>query len=159
MKLSLLRVIFVAVPECILMVYVGLGLLGVKTTVKNYLVIGVVGAGSLWFIDNLLNLYGLHSILSIIILGVLINIVVDVEIKQSIIVILIGMIILAIGDLIFVTLIVKISNLNVGLIGEQDYLYLLCMYLGMIPLLITAYSIYRFDITLIKLAGDRDEVI
>ncbi|KXS42355.1 MULTISPECIES: hypothetical protein [unclassified Candidatus Frackibacter] len=153
MSLSILQVFLGTFPESILMTYVGLGILGIKSTLKNYLKIGICYNIILVLARNL---YGLHSIILCMVLSILIKIIINIDWKLSIMSAIIGFIIMFMGEALVLPVAFQYLNVNIQEVHKSLSLYFGLFYLSKVPLLISALSIYFLEFNIKGMLNDEE---
>lgn len=87
--------VFQSIPESIVLVVLGLGLLGEYPGIPSIVVIGVIGSVTSYFIRRLPLEFGVHTFLSIIVLAVLMRFILKIAVSKGILAAFLG--ILAVG--------------------------------------------------------------
>ncbi|WP_018249441.1 hypothetical protein [Orenia marismortui] len=146
MKLSLVKFIFNGFPEVLLLLYVSVGLLGLRMSVEEYIKVGMINLFILAFIREYLDLFGLHTFIGLIIIIFSINYLLEVDIMKIIISMFISFILLFIGETFTFSLMVNSLGVDIEEINNNLKLYFMVVYGAKIPLLITALAIYKFDL-------------
>ncbi|MCK8824556.1 hypothetical protein [Fuchsiella alkaliacetigena] len=160
MELKIIQLITMGLLEVFLMTYVGLGLLGIKTTIVRHLQIGVIYVLGIWITRNLLQLYGLHTLLLCILLIVLIKFIVKIDWQIAIIAVLLGFVILFIGEAIFLQIVIRYLNVNMEkFVTKSSPLFLILHIITHFFLLFSAVLVKFFEIKIINLAGEENDKI
>ncbi|MCK8826863.1 hypothetical protein MWH25_03760 [Natroniella acetigena] len=157
MKVSLWRMILAGIPESLLLAYVSLGLVGVKTEVKGYLKVGIAYTSGMILLRYVFQFHGLHSLLLILLLMTLLKLIVKVDLKLAVIGVLLVFIILFIIEAIIFFVIINYAKIDWATINNSLFLKLLLSYLQQLPLLMIALLIHFFDFKFSELA-DVDHV-
>ena len=74
-ELSLLKVIFFVIPEQMLMIYVGVGLIGVKINFSDSLKVAVGGSLVVAFFRLILGGYGFHTFMALLYLVIAVKMI------------------------------------------------------------------------------------
>ncbi|PRX31822.1 hypothetical protein BX659_105153 [Orenia metallireducens] len=154
MELSIIQLVFSVFPEGLLISYVGLGLVGIKLKVIDYIKISIIDMTFLIVVIDILKLYGLHVILGILFWSVVFKVIVKIEWELALIASLLAYILLFLGELILATILSYwqfevISFIN----GDNLIKFMSYSYLSKVPLLVPAVMIYWGDINLFKSYG------
>ncbi|MCK8816650.1 hypothetical protein MWH28_04600 [Natroniella sulfidigena] len=157
MEVSLLRIILAGFPESLLLAYVSLGLVGVKTELKDYLKIGIVHTSGAIIIRGVLQLYGLHSLLLILLLVILLKLIVRLDLKLAVIGVLLAFIILFMIEAVVISILINYFEVDIAEIfnGDSFFNYLFS-YSILLPLLIVALLIHFCDLKFNELANVDD---
>ncbi|MGM0472457.1 MAG: hypothetical protein ACQEQI_09305, partial [Bacillota bacterium] len=151
MDLSVGKILFASLPESLLLVYVGLGLWKIETTVQNYILIAVLHTIILVVFRNFFSLYGYHSLILSITLSLLIKFTIQIDWQWALVASLSGFLCLVIGDSLVLPLVVNLLDISVTEIIKGDLvIYCLISYLIQLPLWITAAAIYVWDLNIIN---------
>ncbi|OCL28473.1 hypothetical protein U472_00880 [Orenia metallireducens] len=151
MELSIIQLVFSTFPEGLLIGYVGLGLVGIKLKVIDYIKISIIDMIFLIVVRNILKLYGLHVILGVLFLSLLFKVIVKIEWELALIASLLAYILLFLGELILATILSYWQFEVVSFINCNDLVkFMIFSYLSKLPLLISAVMIYLGDINLFK---------
>jgi hypothetical protein len=151
MELSIIQLMLSIFPEVLLISYVGLGLVGIKTRVRNHFKIGMVFLIFLIIVRNILKLYGLHIILGILFWSLLFKVIVKIEWKLALIASLLAYILLLLGELILATILSYWQFEVISFINGDDLVkFMIFSYLSKVFMLIAAVMIYLGDKNLFK---------
>lgn len=156
MKVSLIKFILGGVPEAFLLTYVGLGLVGIKTSLQNYTKIVSCYFVGLIVFRGLINLYGMHSLVLCLFLALLFKFFLRINWKLSIIGALFGFVLLFLGEgLVYWGLINWLKVYMPDLVTSNDLLFFFTSFFAMqLPSLIVGGLIYLYDFSLYNPAGD-----
>lgn len=166
MELSPSQILFFALPEGLLVSYVGLGLINIKVPIQKHIKITLICTSSLVILRNILKLYGAHVIILYLVLTLSFKILIRIKWKLAIIASLLGYILLSLGEALFLPLILQYLNTNIQELINNNLISVLPTFcLTKVPLLISSLMIYYFDFSFFKFnsgfsntVGDKDEV-
>jgi hypothetical protein len=158
LKREIVKLIFGALPEVLLLVYVGPGLLGIKTSIKNYLKITTFCMLSLIVTRNILYLTGVHSFIICFVLILSIKFIIKVNWKSAIISSLFSFVILFLGDILGYWVLKDFFGIYINeFIASGDLMtFLTVSYLMKLPLLLGVFLIAFFDYSFINLFGENN---
>ncbi|GAB6137173.1 hypothetical protein [Halanaerobaculum tunisiense] len=153
MDLSVGKILFASLPESLLVIYVGLGLWGIKTTVQNYILMAIICTISLVITRNFLDLYGYHSLILCIVLSLIIKFTIQIDWKWALVASLSGFICLLTGEALVLSIVVNLLNISITeFINSSLFIFCLISYLIQLPLWITATAIYGWDLNIINIS-------
>ncbi|OCL28474.1 hypothetical protein U472_00885 [Orenia metallireducens] len=159
MELSFIQLILAILPESLLISYVGLGLLGIRVKMVDYIKISVIYIFFLVIIRNIFKLYGLHVILGFLFFVVLFKIIVKVDWHISIISSLVGYIISFLGEVLIMPPILDWLKLDLVRIFNGNLIkFLVFFYLAKLPLMIAAILIYLCDFSIISIDREMENL-
>lgn len=157
-RFSFLKAILLVLPEQMLMIYVGLGLIGIKINFSDVLKGAVGGTLIVWLLRAGLNLYGLHVLITMLYLIIAVKFIKKITFFDAAIAILISYILLFFNEyLLFFAWRLTFEQVVVDFISASLANFLLISYLAKSLFLVLAGLIYYYDFKLIDLVGDRNE--
>ncbi|MCK8817406.1 hypothetical protein MWH28_08550 [Natroniella sulfidigena] len=146
----------VALVEVLLMSYVGLGLVGVKTGFKDYLKVGLLYILGLWVLRNLIRLYGFHSLILLLFLVLLIKFIVKVELWVAATATLLGWIFLLIGESFVLGFVVEQFGISLKeLIAGSSWISYIILLMTQFGLVIGAILVHFFELKIIDLGSEK----
>ena len=146
MNISLYQIIFGVFPESLLLMYVGLGLVKVKTSLWNYFKMGFIYAMCFWIIRLVLNVCQIHSLILCLVTSLIFNLFLDLEYNLALLASLLGMIILILGEVLVGSIIIIYFDIDMVSYTSQGGLnFIIGFYLMKLPLLIIGNLIYFFN--------------
>ncbi len=152
MNLSLIQVIFAAIPDSFLIVYTGLGLLGIRIKAVTYLKIISCSILSLYIFRNILNIYGFHSIILIVIFILSYRFIVGLDWIISIMAVLLGFILSIIGETICYIVIARYFNIALeGFYQSEGLIFYITYYISKLPLILVLFGIKFFNLKIIDI--------
>ncbi|MGM0472283.1 MAG: hypothetical protein ACQEQI_08420 [Bacillota bacterium] len=156
MELSINQFIIHSIPESFLIIYVGLGLANIKTKSINYIKMTAIYTFFLVLTRNILNLYGFHTLILLMILFSLLKYFTPISWDIAIISALLDFIILYIGESLFFSLIfipLNLSNIQdfYQFTNDNFILASFLIYLTKLPVIICALLIKFKNFNLLKL--------
>ncbi|MBM7557398.1 hypothetical protein [Halanaerobacter jeridensis] len=155
---SFLKTILVVLPEQILMLYVGLGLIDIRINFNNALKVATGGAIVVWALRSGLNLYGLHALVTMVYLIIAVKFIKRITFFVATTAMLITYILLFFNEyLLFLGWRLTFEQAIVDFISDSLVNFLLIAYLSKVLFLVLGLLIYYYDFKLIDLAGGQNE--
>jgi len=149
-KLSLMVLFLISFPDAILVGLVGLTLLGIKPTLKQILVIGLVQA----IVSNIVRIlpfpFGIHALLQLAALSLLIYYVMRISYRVSLLVALSGFIIFGVIESILAPLLLSITGLSFTEVYNNSLLRFAFFVPEALSMGIVVLLLYRLDYRIAK---------
>ncbi|MDK2836182.1 MAG: hypothetical protein PWP21_959 [Thermosediminibacterales bacterium] len=147
MKLPFSFLFLRAIPEVIGIFLVGMAVIKEyeKITLRNTLIFGLSGGIIVYFIRMLPVKFGIHSIISMIIYMFILNLYLSIELKKSITAMISAVALLAIGEWISITLMLKITGYDLNYMLSNDLLRLMFGLPSLAILYIFCFIKYKVD--------------
>jgi hypothetical protein len=141
--------VFQSIPEAIILVSLGLGLLGFLPPFSYVVIIGVIISILSFFIRQLPFVFGVHTLLYILLLALLLKISLkNIEWWRSIAAVFLGTIIVGLVEGISTPVMLKVTGLNLGYVLQDPWLRVLFPLPNEIILGTLAYIVWRRQISL-----------
>ncbi|SKA00016.1 hypothetical protein [Selenihalanaerobacter shriftii] len=156
MGIDPMKVLCGILPESLLLVYVGLGLINIKLSIRNYIKITILYTIGLLVVRYILNFAGIHILILCLFLSLLFKIIAKVDWNLAIISSLLSLILLLLGEVLVYSKLLTYFGISIKefLNSNNLILFNLIIFVTKVPLLICAFLIYFFEVNLLNSVGD-----
>lgn len=153
-QMPLLAVIFQGIPESLVVFSFGMAIVGEFLNWKKILICSLIVPFSMMFIRATVPVFGLHTIISAIIIFILFWKIIKLDIKKAIFSTLSSILILLLLEVFIAPIFFNLFNTSYPMAYQNTIERILFSYPGLIIYAIITYLVYYFKLSIFK--GSRD---
>lgn len=125
MELTVIKLVFQALPESIALISLSFAIIGLKLELKNVLMVGITQTIAAYLV-RLANLtFGVHTVILIVILATLLNLIMKVKLSRSMLSALLSIVLLAVSETVLVLILLQVTGFQIEQVTQNTVIWIL----------------------------------